>query len=247
MSANSFMPRAVKKTAHAPAMAPMPSSLCRALLFLSPCHVARYARPRIVAAARARASGAESMGFCTQSANAAGCLRVRKTALAVTASITLEQSYDEVDGDSASVAEMFALLSALADLPVRQDLAVTGSLNQKGDVQAVGGVNEKIEGFFDLCAARGLTGTQGVLLPASNLPHLMLQPRVVEAVRARRFHIYAISRVEEGVTLLTGLPVGAPGADGLFPLDTVFGRVQEKLRRLAEASRGFLGWRGEGV
>ena len=134
--------------------------------------------------------------------------------LTLAASLTLEQSYDEVDGDSASTAEMFALLAALGEAPIRQDLAVTGSMNQKGQVQAVGGVNEKIEGFFDLCAARGLTGTQGVIIPAPNLPHLMLRPAVVRAVREGKFHIYAIQRVEEGIELLTGLPAGRRGPDG---------------------------------
>ncbi len=167
--------------------------------------------------------------------------------LAMTAGITLEQSYDEVDGDSASTAEIFALLSALARTPLRQDLAVTGSMNQKGQVQAVGGVNEKIEGFFDLCAARGLTGSQGVVLPAPNLPHLMLRPAVVQAVRDRRFHIFAISRVEEGIELLTGLPAGERAADGVFPADTLFGRVQTRLGELSRVARDFLPWRDPGM
>jgi Lon-like ATP-dependent protease len=162
--------------------------------------------------------------------------------LAMTASITLEQSYDEVDGDSASTAEMYALLSSLTGLPARQDLAVTGSLNQKGQVQAVGGVNEKIEGFFDLCAARGLTGTQGVIIPAANLPHLMLRPAVVEQVRDGRFHIYAVKRVEEGVELLLGLPAGTRGRGGRFPKDTVYGKAQRRLEELSAAARDFLPW-----
>jgi Lon-like ATP-dependent protease len=160
----------------------------------------------------------------------------------MTASITLEQSYDEVDGDSAATAEILALLSALASVPARQDLAVTGSMNQKGQVQAVGGVNEKIEGFFDLCSARSLTGSQGVLIPAANVPHLMLRPQVVDAVRERRFHIYAVSRVEEAAELVIGLPAGVLGPDGRFPADTLFGKVQTRLEALAEASRDYLPW-----
>ncbi len=163
--------------------------------------------------------------------------------LAMSASITLEQSYDEVDGDSASAAEIYALISALSDVPIRQDLAITGSMNQKGQVQAVGGVNEKIEGFFDLCAARGLSGTQGVIIPSANLPHLMLRPQVVDAVRDRKFHIYAISRIEEGAELLMQRGTGVRGADGLFPEDSLFGRVQTRLAQLAEAARDFLPWR----
>jgi predicted ATP-dependent protease len=165
-----------------------------------------------------------------------------KRPLAMTASITLEQSYDEVDGDSAATAEILALLSALASVPARQDLAVTGSMNQKGQVQAVGGVNEKIEGFFDLCSARSLTGSQGVLIPAANVPHLMLRPQVVDAVRERRFHIYAVSRVEEAAELVIGLPAGVLGPDGRFPADTLFGKVQTRLEALAEASRDYLPW-----
>ncbi len=165
-----------------------------------------------------------------------------KRPLALTAGITLEQSYDEVDGDSATVAEIYALISALAEAPVRQDLAVTGSLNQKGRVQAVGGVNEKIEGFFDICQARGLTGTQGVLIPAPNLPHLMLRPRVVNAVREGKFHIYALTRVEDGIELLTGRPAGEPDAEGRYPEDTILGRVQRRLEDLATASRDFFSW-----
>jgi predicted ATP-dependent protease len=161
---------------------------------------------------------------------------------AMTASITLEQSYDEVDGDSAATAEILALLSALTGVPARQDLAVTGSMNQKGQVQAVGGVNEKIEGFFDLCLARGLTGEQGVLIPSANLPHLMLRPQVVDAVRERRFHIYAVSRVEEAAELLLGTPAGVRGKNGRFTSDSLFGKVQSRLEGLAEAARDFLPW-----
>jgi predicted ATP-dependent protease len=164
--------------------------------------------------------------------------------LAMTASITLEQSYDEVDGDSATVAEAIALLSALSGQPARQDLAVTGSMNQKGRIQAVGGVNEKIEGFFDLCVARGLTGTQGVVIPATNLPHLMVHPQVVDAVREERFHIYAVSRIEEALELLLDAPTGVASKEGRFPKGSIFGRVQDRLRRLAAATRDFFPWTG---
>jgi predicted ATP-dependent protease len=162
--------------------------------------------------------------------------------LAMTASVTLEQSYDEVDGDSAATAEILSLLSALSGVAARQDMAVTGSMNQKGQVQAVGGVNEKIEGFYDLCLARGLTGNQGVIIPAANIPHLMLRPQLVEAVRERRFHIFAVSRVEEAAELLMGLPAGQMGTDGRYGTDSLFGKVQVHLEELAEAARDYLPW-----
>ncbi len=159
--------------------------------------------------------------------------------LALSASLVFEQSYGGVDGDSASSTELYALLSALAEAPIRQGLAVTGSVNQKGEVQAIGGVNEKIEGFFDVCAARGLTGRQGVLIPATNTRHLMLAPRVLEAVAAGRFAIYPIRRIEEGIALLTGVEVGSRGADGHFPSDSLYGRIESRLRAFAEAQRRF--------
>ena len=126
------------------------------------------------------------------------------TPMSLFASLVFEQSYGGVEGDSASSAELYALLSALADVPLRQDLAVTGSVNQHGEVQAIGGVNEKIEGFFDVCRARGLTGTQGVLIPQANVQHLMLREDVIEACAAGRFAIYPIATVDEGIALLTG-------------------------------------------
>jgi lon-related putative ATP-dependent protease len=155
------------------------------------------------------------------------------------ASIVFEQSYGGVDGDSASAAELFALLSSLADLPLDQSFAVTGSVNQFGDIQAIGGVNEKIEGFFDICAARGLTGRQGVLIPAANVKHLILRPRVVEAVEAERFRIIAIASIDEGIAILTGCEAGARGADGSFPAESVNGRVEARLRSFAETRRKF--------
>ncbi|OGA03397.1 MAG: ATP-dependent protease [Betaproteobacteria bacterium RIFCSPLOWO2_02_FULL_62_17] len=158
--------------------------------------------------------------------------------LSLSASLVFEQSYGGVEGDSASSAELYGLLSALADLPLAQSLAVTGSVNQHGDVQAIGGVNEKIEGFFDLCNARGLSGDQGVLIPASNEKHLMLKDEVVEAVAAGRFHIYPVASIDEGIALLTGMAAGAPGGDGRFPEGSVNNMVEQRLLKYAERSRG---------
>jgi len=159
--------------------------------------------------------------------------------LAVSASLVFEQSYGGVEGDSASSAELYALLSALADAPIRQSLAVTGSVNQHGDVQAIGSVNEKIEGFFDLCAARGLSGDQGVLIPAANLRNLMLRHDVVGAVAAGRFSVYAIDNIDQGIEILTGLPAGARGADGRFAPGTLNHRVEQRLLEYAEHARSF--------
>ncbi len=157
--------------------------------------------------------------------------------LSLAASLVFEQSYGGVDGDSASSAELYALLSALADLPLPQSLAVTGSVNQHGDVQAIGGVNEKIEGFFDLCKARGLSGKQGVLIPASNVKHLMLKDEVVEAVAAGQFAVHAVSTIDEGIALLTGIPAGAADNSGQFPEGTVNYRVEQRLLKFAEQIR----------
>jgi lon-related putative ATP-dependent protease len=159
--------------------------------------------------------------------------------LQLAATLVFEQSYGAVEGDSASAAELFALLSALADIPLRQELAVTGSINQWGEVQAIGGVNEKIEGFFDVCLARGLTGTQGVIIPAANRQHLMLREDVVEAVQGGRFAVHGIKTADEGIALLTGLEAGQRGADGRYGAETVNGRVEAKLRGFAERGRGF--------
>ena len=155
------------------------------------------------------------------------------------ASIVFEQSYGGVEGDSASSAELYALLSALADIPLRQSLAVTGSVNQYGQVQAIGGVNEKIEGFFDICNARRLTGGQGVLIPASNIKHLMLRPDVVAASRKRKFKIYAVETVKQGIEVLTGVPAGERDRKGEFPNGTVFARVEAKLREYASTRKQF--------
>jgi lon-related putative ATP-dependent protease len=155
------------------------------------------------------------------------------------ASLVFEQSYGGVEGDSASSAELYALLSALSELPIDQGFAVTGSVNQRGEVQAIGGVNEKIEGFFETCRARGLTGTQGVLIPESNVPHLMLRDEVVEAVRAERFRVIPVRTIDEGIGILTGVPAGARDADGHYPQDSVNGRVEARLRAFAEARRAY--------
>ncbi|MCX7892252.1 MAG: AAA family ATPase [Burkholderiales bacterium] len=154
------------------------------------------------------------------------------------ASLVFEQTYGEVEGDSASLAELCALLSSLADVPLRQSFAVTGSVNQLGEVQAIGGVNEKIEGFFDVCRARGLTGEQGVLIPQANVAHLMLREDVVEAVRAGRFHVIPVASVDEAIEILTGVPAGTPHHLGEYPEQTVNARVAARLREFAAAKRG---------
>ena len=150
-----------------------------------------------------------------------------------------EQSYGGVEGDSASSAELYALLSALADVPLRQDLAVTGSVNQHGEIQAIGGVNEKIEGFFDICAKRGLTGTQGVLIPQANVQHLMLRKDVIDACAAGQFAVYPIVTINEGIALLSGLAAGERDACGLYLPDSVNRRVEDRLRAFASIRRSF--------
>ncbi|MGB7876241.1 MAG: AAA family ATPase [Anaerolineales bacterium] len=159
--------------------------------------------------------------------------------MAFSASITFEQLYDEVDGDSASSAELYTLLSSLSGYPLRQDLAVTGSVNQRGQVQAIGGVNEKIEGFFKVCKMKGLTGEQGVVIPKSNVEHLMLRDEVVEAVREGEFHIYPVSTIDEGIELLTGVQAGAQDDTGKYPDETVNFAVQSRLKELAEKVKSF--------
>jgi predicted ATP-dependent protease len=159
--------------------------------------------------------------------------------LSLSASLVFEQSYGGIDGDSASSAELYALLSALADIPLRQNFAVTGSVNQHGVVQPIGGVNEKIEGFFDVCQERGLTGDQGVLIPASNTEHLMLRPDVVEAAEAGDFHVYPVETVDQGIELLTGIEAGERNEQGAFPDDTMNGMVEARLRAFADRRRQF--------
>ncbi|GAB4146978.1 MAG: ATP-binding protein [Candidatus Promineifilaceae bacterium] len=159
--------------------------------------------------------------------------------LTLSASLVFEQSYGGVEGDSASSTELYALLSALAEAPLRQSLAVTGSVNQYGQVQAIGGVNEKIEGFFDLCQARGLTGEQGVLIPEANVKHLMLRADVVAAVRAGQFHIYPVRTIDEGIEILTGVPAGALDAEGHYPDGSINQRVVARLQDFAHKARAF--------
>lgn len=162
----------------------------------------------------------------------------RLVPLSVNASLVFEQSYGEVDGDSASLAELCALLSAIGMLPLHQSLAMTGSLNQLGQVQPIGAVNEKIEGFFDICQARGLTGKQGVIIPAANVSHLMLRADVVAAVRRGDFHVFAVRHVDEAMALLTGLPAGTPDAKGEVAPDSVSGKVATQLMELAQQRHG---------
>jgi len=161
------------------------------------------------------------------------------TPLSLNASLVFEQSYGGVEGDSASSAELYALLSALSGLPIRQDLAVTGSVNQHGVVQAIGGVNEKIEGFFDICKARGLTGKQGVLIPQSNVQHLMLRDDVVQACEDGTFAVYPVTTIDEGFALLTGQAIGAPDEKGHFPEETAYGLVEKRLHGFADIRRNF--------
>lgn len=165
----------------------------------------------------------------------------RDRPLTLAASLTFEQSYDIIEGDSASSAELYAILSSLADAPIRQGIAVTGSVNQLGEIQAIGGANEKIEGFFKTCKSRGLTGEQGVIIPAANVPNLMLSQEVVEAVREGKFHIYAVKTVDQGMEVLTGLKAGRRRRNGDFPPDTINGRVQATLERFAAAYDGRTG------
>jgi len=159
--------------------------------------------------------------------------------LSLAASICFEQSYSGVDGDSASSTEIYALASALSGLPLRQDIAVTGSINQQGDIQAIGGVNEKIEGFFDVCRIKGLTGTQGVMMPESNVEDLMLREDVLEAVAAGKFHIWPVAKVEQGIELLTGMAAGKKNGDGKFEPGTVLALMDERLSAMARTLKEF--------
>ncbi len=159
--------------------------------------------------------------------------------LSLNASLVFEQSYGGVDGDSASSTELYAILSALADVPIQQSFAVTGSVDQLGRVQAIGGVNEKIEGFFDVCTAAGLNGSQGVLIPAANVKHLMLRRDVVDAVEAGKFRIFAVETIDQGIALLTGVPAGLADAEGRYPADSINGKVEARLAAFADAARRF--------
>lgn len=158
--------------------------------------------------------------------------------LSLSCRVCFEQNYNGIDGDSASSTELYCILSSLSNLPIRQDLAVTGSVNQKGEIQAIGGVTHKIEGFFDLCRKRGLTGTQGVVMPASNVKDLVLSDEVVSAVGAGQFHIYPIRHIDEGIGLMMGVAAGKRQRDGSYPKDSVHGLVMEKLRRFDQLARG---------
>ncbi|HEV2289635.1 MAG TPA: AAA family ATPase [Candidatus Acidoferrales bacterium] len=159
--------------------------------------------------------------------------------LSLAASVCFEQSYSGVDGDSASSTEIYALVSALAGVPIRQDLAVTGSVNQQGDIQPIGGVNEKIEGFYDVCRVKGMTGKQGVLIPIENVDDLMLREDVVHAVAAGKFHIYPVARIEEGIEILTGTKAGKQNANGKFEEGSVFALADARLREMAKTLSEF--------
>lgn len=159
--------------------------------------------------------------------------------LSVSISITFEQSYDGIDGDSASSTELYAVLSSLSGLPLRQGIAVTGSVNQKGQIQAIGGVNEKIEGFYDVCVKKGLTRDQGVMIPLANVKNLMLRRDVVQAVEKGEFHVFAVSTIEQGIQVLSGMAAGTADSDLRYPENTVFGRVQKKLEKFHERSMDF--------
>jgi predicted ATP-dependent protease len=159
--------------------------------------------------------------------------------LSLSASICFEQSYSGVDGDSASSTEIYALASALSGMPLRQDIAVTGSMNQQGDIQAIGGINEKIEGFFDVCRIKGLTGTQGVVMPESNVEDLMLREDVMDAVAAGKFHIWPVGRVEQGIEVLTRSAAGRRNEDGTFEAGTILGLMNEKLSEMAKTLKQF--------
>jgi predicted ATP-dependent protease len=159
--------------------------------------------------------------------------------LSVAATLCFEQLYSGIDGDSASSAELYALLSSLSGAPIKQSLAVTGSVNQRGEVQAIGGANEKIEGFYRICRDRGLTGEQGVLIPRSNVRNLMLREEVVAAIRAGLFHVFAVSTIDEGIELLTGIPAGRPDPDGRYLEGTINARVSQTLRTFNERVRAY--------
>ena len=161
----------------------------------------------------------------------------QQSPLSLSSTICFEQSYDGVDGDSASSTELYAILSSLAEMPIQQGIAVTGSVNQNGEVQAIGGVNFKIEGHFDVCRLKGLTGEQGAMIPQANVHNLMLRADVVEAVKAGKFHIYSVSSIDEGIEVLTGVAAGARQADGSYPDGTINDRVQKKLQQFTELQK----------
>jgi predicted ATP-dependent protease len=159
----------------------------------------------------------------------------QKYPLALTASLTFEQLYGGIDGDSASSTELYALLSSLASVPIKQSIAVTGSVNQKGEVQPIGGVTEKIEGFFSICKMRGLTGEQGVMIPHQNVDELVLNDEVIEAVKQGQFHIYAVKTIDEGIELLTDVPAGECRVDGTYPPGSIHYLVTQKLKEYTDS------------
>jgi predicted ATP-dependent protease len=161
--------------------------------------------------------------------------------LSLTARLVFEQSYSGVEGDSASSAELYALLSSLSGAPIQQRFAVTGSVNQRGQVQAIGGVNEKIEGYFSVCKLKGLSGEQGVMIPASNVQNLVLSDEVIQAVREGRFHIWSVGHIDEGIEVLTGRKAGQRGADGLFEEGSVNSLVDSQLRAYSEMWASYAG------
>ena len=159
--------------------------------------------------------------------------------LSLSGSIGFEQSYEVIDGDSASTAELVVLLSSLSGVPIKQSFAITGSVNQKGQIQPIGGVNEKVEGFYDVCKAKGLTGEQGVIIPHQNVKNLMLKKEVVQAVKDKQFHIYPVESVDQAIELLTGKEAGTRGSTGKFKAGSVNYLVDKKLRGFAEDYRKF--------
>jgi predicted ATP-dependent protease len=159
--------------------------------------------------------------------------------LSLSASLCFEQSYSGVDGDSASSTELYAILSSLSEIPIKQSIAVTGSVNQTGEIQPIGGVNQKIEGFYEVCKEKGLTGEQGVLIPAQNLRNLMLDEEVVDAVSEGKFHIYSATTIDEGIEILTGVPAGEKQDDGKYPEGTINYLVDKKLKEMAEKLKEF--------
>jgi lon-related putative ATP-dependent protease len=163
----------------------------------------------------------------------------REFPLSLDASICFEQSYGEVDGDSASSTEAYAIMSCLSGLPLHQGIAVTGSVSQAGDIQPIGGINHKIEGFFDVCRVRGLDGTQGVIIPRGNCRHLMLDPEVVRAVRRRQFSIWPVSTVDQGMEILTDVQAGQPDRSGVFPSGTINRLVADRLKQMAQTMKEF--------
>jgi len=163
----------------------------------------------------------------------------REKPLSLSAKLTFEQSYSGVDGDSASSTELYAILSALSGKPITQSIAVTGSVNQKGEVQAIGGVNEKIEGYFEVCKARGLTGHQGVMIPESNVQNLMLKEEILEALKSKKFHIWSVSTINQGIEHLTGVTAGERKPDGSYPKDSINDLVQHNLSEMADRVKEF--------